>query len=79
MMLSLATLDSIYSVLYTAVASNTDSTLAKNTAPDSDIPMGVEGVEWYKVPGISWGEVERLSWMMLGKPASTGSQFRPFR
>lgn len=76
MMLSLATLGPIYSVVYTVVAINPDSTLAKITASDPDIPKGVEGAKWYEIPGIWWGVVERLSWTMLGKPASTGCQFR---
>jgi hypothetical protein len=79
MMLSLATLGPIYSVVYTAVAINPDSTLAKMTASDPDIPKGVEGAKWYEIPGIWWGVVERLSWTMLGKPASTGCQFRAVR
>jgi hypothetical protein len=77
--ISLATLGPIYSVVYTAVAINPDSTLAKMTAPDPDIPKGVEGARWFEVPGIWWGVVERLSWTMLGKPASTGCQFRAVR
>ncbi len=79
MMLSLATLGPTYSVVYTLVAINPDSTLAKMTASDPDIPKGVEGARWYEVPGIWWGIVERLSWTMLGKPASTGCQFRAVR
>ncbi len=79
MMLSLATLGPIYSVVYTVVAINPDSTLAKMTASDPDIPKGVEGAKWYDVPGIWWGVVERLSWTMLGKPATVGCQFRAVR
>lgn len=79
MVLSLATLGPIYSVVYTVVAINPDSTLAKMTAPDPDIPKGFEDAKWYEVPGIWWGVVERLSWTMLGKPASTGCQFREVR
>jgi len=79
MMLSLATLGPIYSVVYTTVAINPDGTLAKVTASDPDIPKGVEDARWYEVPGIWWGVVERLSWTMLGKPASTGCQFREVR
>jgi hypothetical protein len=79
MMLSLATLGPIYSVVYTVVAINPDSTLAKMTASDPDIPKGVEGAKWYEVPGIWWSVVERLSWTMLGKPASIGCQFRAVR
>lgn len=76
MMLSLATLGPIYSVVYTVVAINPESTLAKMTASDPDIPKGVEGAKWYEVPGIWWNTVERLSWTMLGKPASVGCHFR---
>lgn len=76
MMLSLIALGPIYSVVYTTVAINPDGTLAKMTASDPDIPKGVMGAKWYEVPGIWWGVVERLSWTMLGKPASTGCQFR---
>jgi hypothetical protein len=79
MILSLAVLGPIYSVVYTAVAINPDCTLAKMTASDPDIPKGVEDARWYDVPGIWWGVVERLSWTMLGKPASTGCQFRAVR
>ena len=79
MMLSLVALGPIYSVEYTAVAINPDSTLAKMTATDPDIPKGVEGAKWYEVPGIWWVVVERLSWTMLGKPASVGCQFRAVR
>lgn len=62
MMLSLAALGPIYSVVYTAVAINPDSTLAKMTASDPDIPKGFEGAKWYEVPGIWWGVMEHLSW-----------------
>lgn len=79
MMLSLAALGPIYSVVYTAVAINPESALAKMTASDPDIPKGVEGARWYEVPGIWWGVVERLSWTMLGKTASFGCQFRSVR
>jgi len=76
MMLSLAVLGPIYSVVYTAVAINPESTLAKMTAFDPDIPKGDDGAKWYEVPGIWWGVVERLSWTMLGKSTSVGCQFR---
>jgi len=79
MILSLAALGPIYSVVYTAVAINPEGTLAKMTASDPNIPMGVEGAKWYEVPGIWWGVVERLSWTMLGKPANVGCQFRAVR
>lgn len=79
MMLSLVTLGPIYSVVYTAVAINPESTLAKLTAYDPDIPKGVVGARWYEVPEIWWGVVERLSWTMLGKPTSIGCQFRAVR
>jgi hypothetical protein len=79
MMLSLAALGPIYSVVYTAVAVNPDGTLAKMTAPDSDIPKDVEGAKWYEIPGIWWGVIERLSWTMLGRPVSAGCQFRAVR
>ena len=79
MMLSLATLGPIYSVVYTAVAINPEGTLAKITAPDPDMPKGVEGAKWYEVPEIWWNVVERLSWTMLGKPANVGCQFRAVR
>ncbi len=70
MMLSVATLGPIYSVVYTTVAINPDSTLAQMTAPDPDIPKGVEDAKWFEVPGICWGVVERLSWTMLvSRPA----------
>ena len=76
MMLSLATLGPIYSVVYTVAAVNPDSTLTKMNASDPDIPKGVEGARWHKVPEIWWAVVERLSWTMLGRPASVGCQFK---
>jgi len=76
-MLSLAALGPIYSLVYTTVAVNPDSTLAKGTAPDPDIARDVAGAAWYEIPDIWWKTVERLSWTMLGKPASYGCQFRP--
>ena len=76
MMLSLIVLGPIYSVVYTTVAINPESTLGKMTASDPDIPKGVEGAKWYEVPGIWWNTVERLSWTMLGKPAAFGCKFR---
>jgi len=79
MILSLVTLGPIYSVVYTVVAINPDSTLAKMTASDPDIPKNVASAKWYDVPEIWWRVVERLSWTMLGKPASTGCQFRAVR
>ncbi len=66
MMFSLATLGPIYSVVYTVVAVNPESMLAKVTAPDPDIPKGVEKAKWSEIPGSWWGVVERLSWTMLG-------------
>jgi hypothetical protein len=79
LMLSLAAFGPIYSVVYTSVAVNPDGQLAKMTAPDPDIPIGVAGAKWFEVPGIWWGVVERLSWTMLGKPAAYGCQFRAVR
>jgi hypothetical protein len=79
MMVSLAALGPIYSVVYTEVGINPDGKLAKMAAPDSNIPKGVEGAEWYEVPDIWWGVVERLSWTMLGKPTSIGCQFSAVR
>lgn len=75
-MLSLAVLGPIYSVVYTDVAINPGGFLDKITAPDSDIPNGVAGAKWYKVPGIWWNIVERLSWTMVGKQARVGCKFR---
>ena len=77
MILSLAALGPIYSVVYTTVAVNPDSILAKGTAPDPDIARDVAGAAWYEIPDIWWKTVERLSWTMLGKPAAYGCQFRP--
>ncbi|PKO16646.1 MAG: hypothetical protein CVU39_07430 [Chloroflexi bacterium HGW-Chloroflexi-10] len=65
MFLSLGLLGPVYSVVYTAVAVNPESFLARVTAPDRLIPKDVAGAEWYKVPFIWWDVVERLSWKML--------------
>ena len=77
MMLSLAALGPIYSVVYTTVAVNPDSALAKGTAPDPDIAQDVASAAWYEIPDIWWKTVERLSWTMLGKPSAYGCKFRP--
>ena len=54
MMLSLAALGPIYSVVYTTVAVNPDSALAKGTAPDPDIARHVAGaahdLRWSAAP-----------------------------
>ena len=76
MMLSLAALGTIYSVVYTDVAIHPDGFLDKITAPDPDIPTGVEGAKWYEVPGICWNVVEQLSWTMVGKQTRVGCKFR---
>jgi hypothetical protein len=76
MFLSLATLGPVYSAVYTEVALHPDGFWAKVTAPDPDIPVGVQNASWLDVPGIWWGVVERLSWTMLGK-SNAGCHFRP--
>ena len=75
MMLSLAVLGPIYSVVYTDVAIHPGGFLDKITAPDPDIPTGLEGAKWYEVPGIWWTVVERLSWTMVGKQYPHGCKF----
>lgn len=76
MFASLAILGPFYSVLYTYVAIEPDSFLASVTAPDPDIPRGVENASWQEIPGIWWKVVERLSWTMLA-PSDIGCRFRP--
>ena len=76
MFLSLATLGPIYSIVYTDVALHPDGFWAKVTAPDPDIPKGVQNVSWHEAPDIWWTVVERLSWTMLGK-TNPGCHFRP--
>jgi hypothetical protein len=76
MFLSLAFLGPIYSVVYTDVAIHPDGFLAKVTAPDLEIPKGVENASLGEVPGIWWNVVERLSWTMLAK-SNPGCRFRP--
>ena len=76
MFLSLATLGPIYSTVYTDVALHPHGFWAKVTAPDPDIPIGVQNASWHEAPDIWWNVVERLSWTMLGK-ANAGCHFRP--
>lgn len=76
MFLSLVTLGPVYSIVYTDVAVHPEGFLAKVTAPDPDIPKGVENASWFEVPDIWWKVVERLSWTMLG-PSNIGCRFRP--
>ena len=76
MFLSLAALGPLYSAVYTEVGVHPRGFLAGVTAPDPDIPKGVENASWRQVPHIWWGVVERLSWTMLGK-ANPGCRFRP--
>jgi len=78
MFASLAILGPIYSALYTYVAVNPDSFLAKVTAPDPDIAKGVAGANLIEIPDIWWKTVERLSWTML-KSSNIGCKFRPVR
>ena len=76
MFLSLATLGPMYSVAYTETAIHPGGFLAGVTAPDPDIPQGVENATLLETPGIWWNVVERLSWTMLGKQHG-GCRFRP--
>ncbi len=76
MFLSLATLGSIYSVVYTDVALHPNGFMAKVTAPDPDIPKGIQSASWLDAPDTWWTVVERLSWTMLGK-SNAGCHFRP--
>jgi hypothetical protein len=76
MFLSLATLGPLYSIVYTDVALHPDGFWAKVTAPDPDIPKGVQNASWHEAPGVWWTVVERLSWTMLGK-TNAGCHFRP--
>jgi hypothetical protein len=76
MFASLATFGVFYSGLYTYVAIEPDSFLAKVTAPDPDIAKDSEGARWYEVPNIWWRTVERLSWTMLGQ-SNIGCKFPP--
>lgn len=76
MFLSLAVIGPLYSAVYTEVSIHPDGFLAGVTAPDPDIPKGVENASWNQVPHIWWGVVERLSWTMLGK-VNPGCHFRP--
>ncbi|NMC52595.1 MAG: hypothetical protein GYA48_03045 [Chloroflexi bacterium] len=76
MFLSLAVIGPLYSAVYTEVGIHPEGFLAGVTAPDPDIPKGVEYASWRAVPHIWWGVVERLSWTMLGK-ANPGCHFRP--
>lgn len=76
MFLSLAALGPLYSAVYTEVGIHPDGFLARVTAPDSDIPKGVENASFDQVPHIWWSVVERLSWTMLGK-SNPGCRFRP--
>jgi hypothetical protein len=74
MFLSLAALRPVHSAVYAEVALHPDGFWAKVTAPDPDIPVGVQDASWLEVPGIWWGVVELLSWTMLGK-SNAGSHF----
>ncbi len=58
MMLSLATLGPIHWVVYTTVAVNPDSELAKGIAPNLDIVPDVAGAAWYETEEIWWKTVE---------------------
>ena len=76
MFASLAILGPFYSALYTYVAIQPDSFVAKVTAPDPDIARNVAGARWAEIPDVWWETVERLSWTML-KPSRIGCKFRP--
>jgi hypothetical protein len=76
MFASLAILGPFYSVLYTYVAVQPDSFIARVTAPDPDIDRSAAGASWTEIPDVWWDTVERLSWTML-KPSSIGCKFRP--
>jgi len=77
MMLSLASVGSMYSFIYTEVGIHPNGMMANLVAPDPDIPQGVAGADWREIPGIWWNTVERISWTMLGKPSIIGCKLRP--
>jgi len=77
MFLTLAALGPTYSVLYTEISIHPGGFWDRVSAPDSNIPIGVAGAKWYKVPNIWWKVVEQLSWTMLGRQRGAGCKFRP--
>ncbi len=78
MFASLATVGLFYSGLYTYVAIEPESFLAKVTAPDPDIAKDAKGSAWYEVPNVWWKTLERVSWTMLGQ-SNIGCKFSPVR
>lgn len=77
MFLTLAVLGPMYSALYTEIGLHPGGFWDRVSAPDSNIPKGVAGAQWYEVPHIWWNVVEQLSWTMLGKQRGAGCKFRP--
>lgn len=77
MFLTLAVLGPTYSALYTEIGIHPGGFWDRVSAPDSNIPKGVAGAQWYEVPHIWWNVVEQLSWSMLGKQRGAGCRFRP--
>jgi len=77
MFLTLAVLGPTYSALYTEIGLHPGGFWDRVSAPDSNIPKGVVGAQWYEVPHIWWNVVEQLSWTMLVKQRGAGCQFRP--
>ena len=63
MMLSLAALGPVYSVVYTAVAINPESTLAKMTASDPAIPKGFEGAKPLEFGAVWWSDYRGRCWV----------------
>ena len=62
LMLSLAALGSIYSVVYTVVAINPESTLAKMTASDPAIPKGFEDAKPLEFGAVWWSDYRGRCW-----------------
>ncbi len=73
---SLATVGLFYSGLYTYVAIEPDSYIAKVTAPDPAIAKDAKGSAWYEVPDVWWKTLERVSWTMLGQ-SDIGCKYPP--
>ena len=62
-----ALLAPVYSAVYTDIGLHPGGFLDQVSQDDANIPTGVAGTPWYRVPDVWWDVVEHISWSMLAR------------
>ncbi len=75
-LVTFAFLAPVYSAIYTDIGLHPGGFLDRVSQDDANIPTGVAGTPWYRVPDVWWDVVEHISWSMLARHTPACS-FRP--